>query len=98
MEETLQAVIKNIDQSYAGEYSKFVTDFRKTYPPQPQPQQYGYDPKQNPINTNSEPTESVLAQTSAALKGPAARSPSRSPGQQPEQHNNDTAQNPSRDV
>jgi hypothetical protein len=72
MEETLQAVTKNIINPTPESILKFIGDFRKTYPPQPTPEQYGYDPKQNPISTNSEPTESVLAQTSAIIKGPTA--------------------------
>lgn len=67
MEKNLDAALKTLMNPTPEQVLKFITDYRKTYPPQPQPQQFGYDPQANPINTNLEPTQSVLAQTSQVL-------------------------------
>lgn len=79
MQDTLKHVIKNVDPT---QLQQFIDNYNKTMPPQPQPQQFGYDPSQNPLNTNIEPTASIMDQTSSVLQ--TASQPPQQAGQQPQ--------------
>lgn len=71
MTEQFTASIKGVETS---QIQPLMQQFQASLPPQPKPQDYGYDPNAKPINANINPQQSVMAGATAALNPPQAQS------------------------
>lgn len=62
--DTLKISLKSVDPT---QISNLMQQFQQSLPPQPKPQDYGYDPAHSTISALTDPTTSILDQTSAIL-------------------------------
>lgn len=68
--ESIKVIVKGIEDP--AKMMEMVQNFQAGLPPQPKPQDYGYDPKSNPLNAITNPTASIMAQTEQLIAPPAA--------------------------
>lgn len=71
--EVLKVSLKQIPDAQAMQ--NLIAQFNQTLPPQPKPQEFGYDPAANPLATNTEPTVPILAQVSQTLNPQSTNQP-----------------------
>jgi|SRR6188768_1132348 len=69
--EQFTAAIKGADPN---QIPTMMAEFQKSLPPQPKPQDYGYDPNAKQTSAPSNPAASVMSETSAILNPPPAQS------------------------
>jgi hypothetical protein len=64
LSESFKVILKGIEP---GGLDAAIKQFQASLPTQPKPQDYGYNPAQNPITANTDPTGTIAAQVAATL-------------------------------
>ena len=65
--DTLKVSLKAVDPT---QISSLIGQFQQALPPQPKPQDYGYDPAVSPITTNTDPSTTILNQVAQLTQAP----------------------------
>jgi hypothetical protein len=64
LSESFKVILKGTEP---GGLDAAIKQFQASLPAQPKPQDYGYNPAQNPITANTDPTGTIAAQVAATL-------------------------------